>query len=118
LSSATIAVLQRGELAVLVVDIGHAARHAGGEVAPGLAQHDHGAAGHVFAAVVARAFDHRGGARQAHREALAGHAAEEGLAAGGAVQRGVADDDVLVASPRKSMLGRTTMRPPDRPLPV
>ena len=24
----------------------------------------------------------------------------------------------LVASPRKSMLGRTTMRPPDRPLPV
>ena len=25
---------------------------------------------------------------------------------------------LLVASPRKSMLGRTTMRPPDRPLPV
>jgi hypothetical protein len=24
----------------------------------------------------------------------------------------------LVASPRNSMLGRTTMRPPDRPLPV
>ena len=25
---------------------------------------------------------------------------------------------LLVATPRKSMLGRTTMRPPDRPLPV
>jgi uncharacterized protein YcfJ len=85
---------------------------------PVLPEHDHGAAGHVLAAVVAGAFDHRAGARQPHREALAGHAAEEGLAAGRAVQRGVADDDVRVASPRNSMLGRTTTRPPDRPLPV
>jgi hypothetical protein len=107
-----------GELAVLVVHVGHAAAHAGREVAAGLAQHHHGAAGHVFAAVVARAFDHRRGARQAHGKALAGHAAEEGLTAGGAVHHGVADDDVAGASPRNSMLGRTTTRPPDRPLPV
>ena len=33
--------------------------------------------------------------RVAHREALAGHAVEERLAAGGAVERHVADEDVL-----------------------
>ena len=83
-----------GELAVLVIDVGDAAAHARREVAAGLAQHHHRAAGHVFAAMVAGALDHGRGARQAHREALAGHAAEEGLAAGRAVQHGFADDDV------------------------
>jgi hypothetical protein len=81
--------------AVLVIDIGDAARHAGGEVAPGLAQHDDDAAGHVFAAMIAGAFDHRDGARVAHGEALAGDAAEIGLAGDRAVEHGVADDDVL-----------------------
>src|SRR5205814_6864211 len=52
-------------------------------------------AGHVLAAMVAGTFADRGGARQAHRKALAGHAAQEGLATGRAVQHGVADDDVL-----------------------
>ena len=64
------------ELAVFVVHVGHAAAHAGGEVASGLAQHHHGAAGHVFAAMVARAFDDGGGTRQAHGKALTGDAAE------------------------------------------
>ena len=91
-----------GEVAVLVVDVGDAAAHAGREVAAGLAEHDHRAAGHVLAAMVAGAFDHRRRARQAHREALARHAAEEGLAAGRAVQHGVADDDVLASRRRGS----------------
>ena len=82
-----------GEAAVLVEHIGDAARHAGGEVAPGLAEHDDEAAGHVFAAVVAGAFDHRDGAGIAHREALARDAAEIGLAGDRAVQHRVADDD-------------------------
>ena len=47
----------RGEVAVLVEHVGDAAGHAGGEVAPGRAEHDDAAAGHVFAAVVADAFD-------------------------------------------------------------
>ena len=81
--------------AVRVVDIGDAARHAGGEVAPGLAQHHHHAAGHVFAAVVAAALDHRDRAGVAHREALAGDALEIRLAGDRAVQHRVADDDVL-----------------------
>ena len=81
-SSSTIAVLQSSpKRAVGIVDVGDAARHAGGEVAPGVAQHDHDAAGHVFAAVVAGAFDHRDRARVAHGEALAGDALEIGLAA-------------------------------------
>ena len=49
------------ELAVFVEHIGDAATHASGKVATGVAQHHHGAAGHVFAAVVASAFNHRGG---------------------------------------------------------
>ena len=45
--------------------------------------------------MVASAFDDRGGSRQAHREALAGDAAQEGFAARRAIQHRVADDDVL-----------------------
>ena len=39
-------------------------------------------------------FDHRDRAGVAHREALARHALEIGLAGDGAVEHGVADDDV------------------------
>ena len=60
---------------------------------PGGADHHHDAAGHVFAAVVAGAFDHRDGAGIAHREALARDAAEIAFALDRAVQHGVADDD-------------------------
>ena len=48
-----------GEVAGFVEHISDAARHAGGEVAPGLADHHHDAAGHVLATVIARAFDDR-----------------------------------------------------------
>ena len=86
--------LQRDlERAVLVEHIGDAARHAGGEIAPGAAEHDDDAAGHVFAAMVAGAFDHGDGAGIAHGEALAGDAAEIAFAGDGAVQHRVADDD-------------------------
>src|SRR6185312_9053648 len=88
-------VAQRAETAVRIVDVGDAAGHAGREVAPGLPEHRHHAAGHVFAAVVAHALDDGHGARVAHGETLAGHALEVGLAGDGAVEHGVADDDVL-----------------------
>ena len=95
-SSLTMARLQSvSKAAVRVIDIGHAARHAGGEIAPRLAQHHHHAAGHIFAAMIAGAFHHGDGAGIAHRETLARHALEIGLAGDGAVQHGVADDDVL-----------------------
>ena len=85
-----------GEAAVDVEDVGHTAAHAGAEVAPGAAEHDDGAAGHVLAAVVADALDDGVDAGVAHREALAREAAEEGPAQRRAVQDGVADDDVLL----------------------
>ena len=84
------------EAAVLVEHIGDAAGHAGREIASGLAEHDDDAAGHVFAAVVAGALDHDGRAGIAHREPLAGDAAEVALAGDRAVEHGVADDDRLL----------------------
>ncbi len=62
---------------------------------PRLAEDDDQAFGHVFAAVIAEAFDDGGGAGVADGEALAGHAVEEGFAAGGAVEDDVADQDIL-----------------------
>ena len=60
------------------------------------AEHDDHAVGHVLAAVIAHALDHRGCAGVAHREALAGDAVEEDLAAGCAVEDHVADQDALL----------------------
>ena len=60
----------------------------------------HGSAGHVLAAVIADTLDHRDRAGVAHAEALAGDAANERLAGGGAVQRDVADDDVVLGTAR------------------
>ena len=70
-----------GEIARFVEHVGDAARHAGAEVAPGGAEHDHVAAGHVLAAVIAHGFDDRVHAAVAHGEALARHAADVDLAA-------------------------------------
>ena len=110
---------RRTNSAVLVEDEGDAAAHAGGEVAPGGAEHDDGAAGHVLAAVIADALDDRGRAAVAHGEALAGAAGEERAAAGRAVEDGVADDDLLVGDGTATPRGGATARmPPERPLPT
>jgi hypothetical protein len=82
-----------GKRAFFIEDIGNSPRHAGGEVPAGGPDHDHDAARHVLAAVVARAFDHRDRARVTDREALAGDAAEVAFAGDRSVQHGVADDD-------------------------
>src|SRR5215203_6800800 len=60
------------ELAVGVVDERDAVCHAGAEVRAGRAKNHDSTAGHVLAAVVANAFDDRGGAAVANTEALAG----------------------------------------------
>src|SRR3954454_11755247 len=91
-------VAPRGEAAVLVEDVRDAAAHAGREVAPGRAEDDDAPAGHVLAAVVADALDDGHCAGVAHAEALAADAAEERLAARRAVERDVADDDVLLGA--------------------
>ena len=100
----TISLLQLlREVAVLVVDVGDAARHAGGEVLAGRPEHDHPAAGHVLAAVVADRLHDRVDAAVADAEALAGHAADVRLAAGRAVEGDVADDDVLLGDERRAL---------------
>ena len=79
-----------------VEHVGGAARHAGTEVAPGLAEDEREAAGHVLERVVAHALDDRGRTRVAHEEALAHDAADEHAAAGRAVADDVAGDDVAL----------------------
>ena len=81
---------------VRVEHVGDAAAHAGGEVAAGPAEHDDASAGHVLAAVIADAFDDGERAAVADGEAFAGDAAEVRLAAGRAVERDVADEDVVL----------------------
>ena len=101
-SRSTISRLQRGaEAAGRVEHVGDAAAHAGGEVPAGAAEHDDAAAGHVLAAVIADAFDDRERAAVADGEPLAGEAADVRLAAGRAVQRDVADDDVVLGDERR-----------------
>src|SRR6185437_14612325 len=89
------------EVALEVEHVGEAAGHARAEVEADLAEHRYHAAGHVFAAVVARALHHRHRAGVAHREALARAAGREQLAAGGAVQTGVADDGGVLRGERR-----------------
>src|SRR4051812_18539818 len=93
------------ELALRVEHERHAAAHARREVAAGRAEHDHAAAGHVLAAVIADALDDRAHARVAHGEALAGQAAEERAARGRAVEQRVADDDVRLRGERDVLRG-------------
>ena len=76
------------------------------------AEHDHAAAGHVLAAVVADALDDRGGAGVAHAEALAHDAAQEDLAAGRAVADHVAGDD---RCPRRRTASVTVRADDDAP---
>ena len=101
-SRSTISRLQRwAKSPRLVEDEGHAAAHAGGEVPAGRADDDDDAAGHVLAAVVADPLDDGLRPAVADAEPLAGPAAEEGPAAGRAVEGDVADQDVVLGDERR-----------------
>ena len=82
----------------LVVHEGHAAAHARGKIVAGFAEHDHDAAGHVFAAVIAEAFDHRDRAAVPYREPLSRDAVQENLAAGRAVKDGIPGNDIFMGN--------------------
>ena len=81
-----------GEVSLIVEDKCPATAHAGGKVAARSAEYDDGAVGHVFASMIADAFDHGGRAGIANREALAGYAVEKCFAAGSAVEDNVAHE--------------------------
>src|SRR5207249_5607084 len=80
----------RRELGVGVPDEGHAAGHARADVVADVAEHHDDAPGHVLARVVTHALDHGGRPGVAHAEALARRPGDEHLAAGRAVEAGVA----------------------------
>src|SRR5690606_7758312 len=75
--------------------------------------HDDAPAGHVFTAVVAHTFHDGVHAGVAHAEALACHAAHVRLAARGAIEGHVADDDVLLGA-EAAALWRVDDQPPAR----
>src|SRR3954468_10989290 len=83
------------EIAGRVPDISDAAAHPRREVAASRTEDDDATACHVFAAVIADAFDHRVSAAIANGKTLGGAAAEKRLPAGRAIQGDVADDDVV-----------------------
>ena len=76
-------------------NVRNSTRHAGCEVATGLAEHDDSTAGHVFQTVVADAFDDGSCSRVADAESFGGHSAEEGFTFGRSIKSNVADDDVV-----------------------
>jgi hypothetical protein len=79
----------------LIENVGHPARHPGGEVPSGLAQDHDPASGHVFAAMIADALDHGVNTAVANAEAFTRDSVNIGFAAGGSVEGDVADDYIL-----------------------
>src|SRR5262249_24773726 len=79
---------------VLGQEVGQSPGHPRTEVDSGRPQHDDNATGHVFASVLARTLHHGKGSAIAHGEALPGRAGYVQLARGGAVEHGVAGQDI------------------------
>src|SRR5207244_11744300 len=93
-----------GLKAVLAIaDVRDAPAHARREIAARPSEHDDAAAGHVFTAMVANAFDDDVRPAVAHAESLARHAAHVRLAAGRPVKRDVADNDVVLGFEGRSL---------------
>src|ERR1035441_10451224 len=84
-----------GKVSTLVENVGDAAIHAGGKISPTGPEHQDQPLRHVFAAVVANSLDYRGRSGVANRKPLACDPVEKRFAAGGAVERAVANQDVL-----------------------
>ena len=74
--------------------VGHAAGHARAQIHSGGAEDCHHARRHVFAAVLADAFDHGQRAAIADGEAFSGAAGDVEFSGRRAVEHGVADEDV------------------------
>ena len=84
------------KVAGFVEHIGDPTAHASGKIAAGRAEDDGIATGHVFAPMVANAFDNGLHAGVADAESLAGQPTDVGFASRCAVEGDVADQDVLL----------------------
>ena len=76
--------------------ISNSTGHAGSKISSGFTKDNNDPTGHVFATVVAHAFDHRTGAAVPHAETFRRATAEERLAAGGTIEADVANKDVFL----------------------
>src|SRR5204862_6019426 len=86
------------EITFLVEDIGNAPTHSGREISAARSEHHDQTVSHVFAAVVTDSLHNRGRAGIADGEAFARDAAEERLAASGAIEHDIADQNVFFRS--------------------
>src|ERR1700733_5556092 len=93
------------EAAVLVEHPCYATGHTSAEVLAGTAQHENGAPGHVLAAMIADTFDDGDSARIADGEALAGASGSQQAARCGAIERDIAEQNVMRAFTRGVTLG-------------
>src|SRR5439155_5257677 len=90
------------ELTRGVEHVRDAPAHAGGEIPTRSSEDDHTSARHVLAAVIPYPFDDRQRPAVSDGKAFAGDAAEVGFAASGAVERDIADEDVVLGhEPRR-----------------
>src|SRR5215469_12359868 len=85
---------------VWVQQVCDATGHAGREVPPDRPENRDAAAGHVLTTVISRALGQRRGARVPYAEPLPDHAAQQHLAARGAVSDDVSRDHVLLSRER------------------
>src|SRR5215831_11492386 len=89
------AIAAPGKVSIFIKHVGDAPRHAGAEVSSGLAEHNHAAASHVFASVIADPFDDGSQTAVSDAEAFTCDAIDVGFAAGGAVEGNIADDHIV-----------------------
>src|ERR1700694_1992646 len=85
-----------GKISALVKHVSNAPTHAGGKISAAGSEHQDQALGHVFAAVVAHAFDHSSRPGVANRKALTRDSVEKRFAAGGAIESNVANQNVVL----------------------
>ena len=85
------------ECLFLVEHVSDTTRHTGSEIPPGTAKHHNDATRHIFATVVAAAFDNGYGARVPNGKTFARDAAEIALTRNCAVKDGVPDNISLRA---------------------
>ena len=81
---------------VWVIDVSHAATHACSEVPASLSEDNDTSAGHVFATMVACAFDDGNGSTVSHGKTLADLSVDIKLATRSAIKTRVAGDDVIL----------------------
>src|SRR6185312_279398 len=84
-----------GKVSLVINHVSNAAAHAGSEIASAGAEHNNESVGHVFATVVANAFNDRGGSGVADRETLTSHTVEKCFATGCAIKSDVANQNIF-----------------------